>query len=102
MLFFVLINGFFSDSLNYAPYIIPFHYINIFRWTFEFFIKNEFTSLPLLCKFNNGVHEECKLSDFFSFGDSNESPVMALCLILLGSIILGIIFLWQCRRIKVK
>ena len=50
----LLLSGFFANASNFAPYLIPFEYLSIYKYAFQSLIHNEFANIqPFYC-FNSG------------------------------------------------
>ena len=48
---FLLLCGFFANSANFAPYLIPFKYFSLFKWIYQLLVENEFAGgVPLTCE----------------------------------------------------
>jgi len=97
----LLLSGFFANSRNFAPYLIPFEYVSIYKYAFQTLIHNEFTNLqPFYC-FNSG---NWKCYQYLTFNAFREPFYISLigiaCLYVLFKI-LSFIFIYYFNKIKV-
>lgn len=46
----MMLSGFFSNDSNFLPYLIPFKYISLFKYSYEILVYNEFKdNEPFVC-----------------------------------------------------
>lgn len=63
-----MISGFFAKEDTYAPYLIPFKYLSLFKWAFQLLMFNEFTNgKPLTC---SNFPDRCDILSDLSFPES--------------------------------
>lgn len=63
-----MISGFFAVEDTYAPFLIPFKYLSLFKWAFQIFIYNEFLDpKPLTC---SNFPDKCDLLKDLGFNET--------------------------------
>lgn len=95
---FLMVSGFFVPEDNYAPYLIPFKYVSLFKWTYQILILNEFTNgTPLTCS------NPPKACDVLKDLDFNETMATAYAVASSVAVAFGIVsFLILVYYVKIK
>lgn len=96
-----LLSGFFSNSLNYAPYLKPAEYLSTFKYCFQALVQTIFTdNSPFNCQ--NTTPSTCEpLANRFLFNEWFYHNLIALGSLIIFFKIMGFIFLYCFAKIKV-
>jgi hypothetical protein len=95
----LLLSGFFANEDNFAPYLIPFKYLSVFKYTYQSLIHIEFTYIQPFNCFNtmqcvNYIQENTFVEPFYV-------SVIAIFALYFLFKILSFIFLYYFNKIKV-
>jgi hypothetical protein len=97
----LLLSGFFADSDNFAPYLIPFKYLSAFKYGFQVLTHIEFSDLPPFNCQNLNPNICSPLQNRFTFLEPFYVSLIAIgCLIVLFKS-LAFIIIYYCAKIKV-
>lgn len=97
----ILLSGFFANSDNYAPYLIPLEYISAYKYAFQTLIQVEFRDMQPLYGFNINPAIFSPMATRFIFSPSFGISILCLILIIISFSFIGFIFLYFFAKIKV-
>lgn len=93
-----MISGFFAVEDNYAPYLIPFKYLSLFKWAFQILILNEFTdATPLTC---SNFPDKCDLLKDLGLDESINTAYAASSAVGIFFSIIAFLILYFFVKIK--
>lgn len=97
----LLLSGFFANADNFAPYLIPFKYLSLFKYGFQIFTHIEFSGLsPLNCL--NLDPELCTpLATRFTYLEPYYLSIILIGVLIVVFKALGFLFLYLFAKIKV-
>lgn len=96
----LLVSGFFANSSNFAPYMIPFEYLSPFKYAYHILIENEFKDIqPLNCMNRlNGTCDPLKVN--FSINMDLWLSFLCLALLILFYKTLAFVFIYYKSKMK--
>jgi ABC-type glutathione transport system ATPase component/ABC-type multidrug transport system permease subunit len=97
----LLLSGFFANANNFAPYLIPFKYLSMFKYGFQTLIHNEFQMLsPLNCQ--NLAPDMCTpMATRFTFLEPFYLDFVLITALIIFFKTISFILLYKFAKIKV-
>ena len=97
----LLLSGFFANANNFAPYLIPFKYLSMFKYGFQTLIHNEFQMLsPLNCQ--NLAPDMCTpMATRFTFLEPYYLDFVLITALIIFFKMISFIMLYKFAKIKV-
>ena len=96
----MLLSGFFASYENFAPYLIPFEYISVFKYGFQILTGIEFSNMQALnCQ--NSLTNACDpLKDRFTYKEEPWVSVICIIALILGFNIAAFIITFYKSKLK--
>lgn len=97
----LLLSGFFASADNFAPYLIPFKYLSMFKYGYQTLIHNEFIdSSPLTCL--QSTPDMCSpMASRFTFLEPYYICFIAVASLVVFFNAIALFILWKTAKIKV-
>jgi hypothetical protein len=93
-----MLSGFFAKESTYAPYLIPFKYLSLFKWGYQILMFNEFNDgKPLTC---SNYPDKCDILSDLSFPEAIGVSYACTVAVTLGFGIVAYILLHNLVKIK--
>lgn len=94
------LSGFFTAASNFAPYLIPFEYLSVYKYAYQLAVEIEFTHMqPLYCA-NDSVPCD-PLVTRFNFKEPFFLSWILLCVLIIFFKVLAFVFLKAFAKLKV-
>jgi hypothetical protein len=96
----LLLSGFFANSQNFAPYVIPLQYISPYKYMYQSLVNNEFDNLTFNC-FNMDTENCSTYTVKLTIAETLDVSIASLLLITVLFNLLAFTFIYKYARVKV-